>query len=416
MLIQFNFKNFKGFKNPTSLDMTATSITEHPYNLIKGNDDEKYIKIAAVYGANASGKSSVIQAFDFMATWVCESFRNTSKKDTIPLKRFAFDAKSKKEPAEFEVFFQYKDQEYQYGFNLDNNRIYEEWLYIKNDNSKDKYLTLFERVGADIECDSKLLKGADNFISMVEDKTLFLSIISNAKISYAKDVFEWFTLTMVIDYGSTRFENMLTEKHSPFIESESYQRELTEFLKAIDINIEGITIEKDKNESNYDFKYKIYTKHLMEDGENYYKMPLSEESSGTQKLFVIFQYLQNAIKMGLLMFVDELDSKLHPLLLRYILTMFHDETINKKGAQLIYATHDNYTLTKDIFRRDQIWFVEKDKNDVSELYSLAEYKLNDDKKVRKDASYNKDYLLGKYGAVPILRGYDMWRPQYDKTK
>ena len=96
--------------------------------------------------------------------------------------------------------------------------------------------------------------------------------------------------------------------------------------------------------------------------------------------------------------------------------MFHDESINIKGAQLIYSTHDNYTLTRDIFRRDQIWFVEKDDNAVSSLYSLAEYKLDDDKKIRKDASYNKDYLLGKYGAVPILRGYDMWRPKDGKIK
>ena len=122
------------------------------------------------------------------------------------------------------------------------------------------------------------------------------------------------------------------------------------------------------------------------------------------------------LNLGVPIFIDELDAKLHPLLLRYILTMFHDENINKNGAQLIYVTHDNYTLTKDIFRRDQIWFVEKDSDAVSHLYSLAEYKSDDDKKVRKDASYNKDYLLGKYGSVPVLRGYDMWRNQDDEIK
>jgi len=413
MLIQFNFKNFKCFKNETTLDMTATSITEHPYNLINVNDVEKYIKVAAIYGANASGKSSVIQAFNFMALWISESFRTATKTDIIPLKRFDLDTKSKNEPSEFEVFFEFKNQEYQYGFTLDNNKIHEEWLYIKKGNSKNKYIPLFERRGADIECDSKLLKGANNFIPMLEDKTLFLSIISNAKIPYAKDVVEWFIITIVIDYGDIQFETMLTKLHSPLIESQTYQKDLVTFLKAIDISIEGITVEKDKDESTNGFKYKIFTKHLMEDGKKYYNMPLSEESSGTQKMFVLFAYLQNAFKKGLPIFIDELDSKLHPLLLRYILTMFHNETINKNGAQLIYATHDNYTLSKDIFRRDQIWFVEKDKNAVSNLYSLAEYKLDDDKKVRKDASYNKDYLLGKYGAVPILRGYDMWRPEDD---
>ncbi|MFT8315933.1 MAG: ATP-binding protein [Clostridium sp.] len=415
MLIQFNFKNFKSFRDMATLDMSATSITEHPYNLINVNKDEKYIKIAAIYGANASGKSSVIQAFDFMRTWIIESFKISANINEIPIKRFAFDAESKNIPAEFEVFFRYKGNEYQYGFSLDNHKIHEEWLYIKKTNSKDKYISLFERSGSDIECNSKLLKGSNNFITMVEDKTLFLSIISNAKIDYAKDVFEWFLLLHIIDYGNLAFETALTQVYAPNIEDKDYQENLTNFFKAIDINIDGIIVEKDDNENNKP-KYKIYTKHLMEDGRGYYKMALSEESSGTQKMFSLFFSLRVSLILGLTIFIDELDSKLHPLLLRYILIMFNDESINKNNAQLIYATHDNYTLTKDIFRRDQIWFVEKDTNAVSHLYSLVEYKSDDDKKVRKDASFNKDYLLGKYGAVPILRGYDMWMTEDDRAK
>ncbi|OAA90229.1 AAA family ATPase [Clostridium ljungdahlii] len=412
MLIQFNFKNFKSFKNETTLDMTATSITEHPYNLINDENDEKYIKTAAIYGANASGKSSIIEAYGFMRKWVVYSFKNASDKENIPLKRFAFDTESKNQPAEFEVFFKYKGEEYQYGFSLDEKKICEEWLYIKN--RKGKFVPLFERDGTGIECNSKMLKGADNFIPMVRDKTLFLSIISNANIGYATNVSQWFNITVVIDYGNMLFEIALSEANFD-LESTEYQKELTTFLRAIDINIEGIIVEKNKDE-NDKTKYKIYTKHLIGGGNGYYKLPFSEESSGTQKMFSLFWFLKSAIEFGLPLFVDELDSKLHPLLLRYVLTMFHDEKINKNGAQLIYATHDNYTLTKDIFRRDQIWFVEKDNNAVSNLYSLAEYKLDDDKKVRKDASYNKDYLLGKYGAVPILRGYDMWRTENAKVK
>lgn len=413
MLIQFNFKNFKSFKNETTLDMTATSITEHPYNLINDENGEKYIKTAAIYGANASGKSSVIEAYEFMRNWVMYSFKNASDKENIPIKRFAFDTESKKKPAEFEVFFKYEDEEYQYGFSLDNKKVYEEWLYIKNKNGK--FSSLFERDSSNIECNSKMLKGAHNFIPMVKDKTLFLSIIANANIPYVEDVCEWFAITGVMDYGDIDFENALIQSWTPYIENSAYQEELTAFLKAIDINVEGIIVEKDKKEDGKT-KYKIYTKHLIRGSNEYYKLPLSEESSGTQKMFSLFWFIKSAIEIGLPLFIDELDSKLHPLLLRYILAMFHNDKINKGGAQLIYATHDNYTLTKDIFRRDQIWFVEKDNNAVSNLYSLAEYKLDDDKKVRKDASYNKDYLLGKYGAVPILRGYDMWRTENDKVK
>ncbi|PSM56676.1 ATP-binding protein [Clostridium diolis] len=407
MLIQFNFKNFKSFRDDTSLDMTATSITEHPYNLINSGD-EKYIKVAAIYGANASGKSSVLEAFKFMRRWIMYSFKESAENEDIPLKRFAFDSEALKEPAEFEVFFKYKNNEYQYGFLLDNKKIIEEWLYLKKENSKDKYITLFERSAEGIKCDSKLLKGAENFTPMVEDKTLFLSIISNAKITYAKDVFEWFLASFIIDYGNISFESALTQISYPELEDDEYKQNLVEFLKSVDINITDIIVEKPKNEND---KLKIYTKHLMKDNKNYCKLALSEESSGTQKIFTLFYYLHRTLFMGVSIFIDELDAKLHPLLLRYILTMFHNENINKNGAQLIYATHDNYTLTKDIFRRDQIWFVEKDSDSVSHLYSLAEYKSDDDKKIRKDASYNKDYLLGKYGSVPILRGYDMWRNQ-----
>jgi len=411
MLIQFNFKNFKSFKDDTSLDMTATSITEHPYNLISSGD-EKYIKTAAIYGANASGKSSILEAFKFMQNCIIFSFNRTATTTDIPIKRFAFDSESMKENAEFEVFFKYKNNEYQYGFSLDNKKIFEEWFYLKKENSKNKYINLFERSEGKIRCNSKLLKGSENFIPMVEDKTLFLSIISNAKIPYAKDIFEWF-LAPVLDYGDIHFESNLTKRNSPFIENEKYQKELVEFLNSIDINIKGIIVEKPKNDND---KTQIYTKYLMKDKKAYYNMPLSEESSGTQKMFVLFNYLRGSLNKGLPIFIDQLDAKLHPLLLRYILTMFHNENINKNGAQLIYVTHDNYTLTKDIFRRDQIWFVEKDSDSVSHLYSLAEYKSEDDKKVRKDATYNKDYLLGKYGSVPVLRGYDMWRTQDNEIK
>lgn len=411
MLIQFNFKNFKSFKDEASLDMTATSITEHPYNLICSGD-EKYIKTAAIYGANASGKSSVIEAFKFMQNRVIFSFNRSTTTQDIPIKRFAFDSDALKEPAEFEVFFKHKNNEYQYGFSLDNKQILEEWLYLKKDSSKNKYITLFERSEGEIKCNSKLLKHAEHLTPMVENKTLFLSIISNTKIPYVKGIFEWF-LAPVIDYGDINFESNLIKRNSPFIENEKYQKELVDFLNSIDINIEGIVVEKPKNEND---KTKIYLKYLMKDKKSYYNMPLSEESSGTQKVFVLFNYLRSSLNKGTPMFIDQLDAKLHPLLLRYILTMFHDKNINKNGAQLIYVTHDNYTLTKDIFRRDQIWLVEKDSDLISHLYSLAEYKLEDNKKVRKDATYSKDYLLGKYGAVPVFMDYDILKTKVDSIK
>ncbi len=405
MLIQFNFKNFKGFKEETSLDMTAaTLLQEHPYNLIIGKE-ESYIKVAAIYGANGSGKSSIVQAFDFMRKWVLTSFKKESEKKGIPVKRFAFDNTSRNKTAEFEVFFRHNSNEYQYGFTVDNKKVHEEWLYKRDFRGKGKYKTLFERSGDKIEC-SNLLKGAEALSEFVEESTLFLSMIASAKINYAKDVFHWFIATEVIDFGDIILELMMNKMLPANIEDESYLSGIRDFLKSVDINIDGIRVEKKKNFDD-EYEYKIYSKHLSKDRKTPYEIPFTEESSGTQKMFALYNYIVNAMNNGDTLIVDELDAKLHPLLLRYIISMFHNEDINKNGAQLVYTTHDNYTLSREIFRRDQVWFVEKDENAVSELYSLSELKLDDNKKVRNDATYNKQYLLGRYGAVPILKGFDM---------
>ena len=189
----------------------------------------------------------------------------------------------------------------------------------------------------------------------------------------------------------------------------NYSNDFEKFLKLIDVGIDGVRIEEIKHVSdeNDNSVYKVYSKHKTLEGNSYVEIPFSEESSGTQKLFCLYSFLHDCINKGNTLFIDELDAKLHPLLLKYILNIFHNPSINKKNAQLIYTTHDVYTLTKDTFRRDQIWFSEKDKRGVSSLYSLAEYKFDNDKKVRNDATYNKDYLAGRYGAVPLLKEFNI---------
>lgn len=405
MFIQFNFKNYKGFRDEVSLDMTATSLKEHPYNLINTDRDEKLVKTAAIYGANASGKSTIIQAFSFMRGWVLDSFKKESEKKGIPVKRFAFDQSSRNEVAEFEVFFKHNKEEYQYGFSVDDKKVHEEWLYKRDFRGKNKYKPLFERINDKIEC-SKSLKDTEALIPLVEESTLFLSIIANTKNRYAKEVTKWFLNTKVIDFGDIGLEMFLTRLVPENIEDKEYLEGVTNFLKAADINIDEIRVEKKDDDEGV--RYKIFSKHLAYNGEKVYEIPFYEESSGTQKMFALYNSIFKTIKEGNTLIVDELDAKLHPLLFRYIVNMFHDERNNIKGAQLIYTTHDNYTLSKETFRRDQVWFVEKNEKSVSELYSLAELKLDNDKKVRNDASYNKQYLLGRYGAVPVLKGFNMW--------
>ncbi len=409
MLIQFNFKNFKSYKEETSLDMTATSIKEHAYNIVENIKGNNLLKVAAIYGANASGKTGVVDAFNFMRYFVLESFAKQNENKGIAIKRFAFDEKSRNDKAEFEVFFIYNDREYQYGFTLDNKKVYQEYLYKRNYNFKERYDTLFERNLNNIKCGTAF-KDGEKVKDLVDDATLFLTLTSKLKVKEAKKVMDWFVKSNVIDFGNSVTEVLLS-RMLPIdeLKEERYKKLLEDFMKAIDIGIDGIRIEEIKDTLNEEGKssYKLYSKHKSINSNEYIEIPFSEESSGTQKMLALYRFLISSLEEGSTLFIDELDAKIHPLLLRYIINMFHNPQINKKNAQLVYTTHDIYTLTKETFRRDEIWFTEKDQRGVSSLYSLAEYRLDDSKKVRNDASYNKEYLLGRYGAVPLLKEFTL---------
>jgi AAA15 family ATPase/GTPase len=403
MLIQFNFKNFKSFKDETTMDMMASSVKEHPYNMVETRYGDRVLKTAAIYGANASGKSSLIEAFDFMRIFIIKSFNGSSKNKRIPVKRFLFDVDSKSEVSEFEVFFIQEGIEYQYGFIVDNERVYQEWLYGRYEKDRN-YEVLFERDGSYISCGERL-KAAEYFIDLIEEYTLFLSFIARTKISEAKKVFHWFEFTDVIDFGDVALESIITrEIPGDKFKDEYYRQRCEEFLSAIDTGISGVRVEETRHSGREEGRvvYRVYSRHRVRGTEGFVEIPLSEESSGTQKMFFLFDFFMAALKEGATLFIDELDAKLHPLLLRYIVNMFHDSSVNANNAQLIYTTHDNYTLTKDIFRRDQIWFVDKNTDGVSQLYSLVEYNLEEG---RSDEVYSKEYLHGRYGAIPLLKEF-----------
>lgn len=407
MLIQFNFSNFKSYRDEVSLDMTSTLIKEHPYNVISYLNNEEYIRVAAIHGSNASGKSGVIEAFHSMKSLVLNSFKKESEGKGIPVKRFAFDKQSRTGTAEFEVFFSNRNKEYQYGFKVDNKKVHDEWLYRRDFRGKNKFVPLFKRNSNEIIC-GPILSDAEKFIDVVEESTLFLSIISNAKIDEAKNVYDWFQETYVVDFSDSFFEAIVSKLLISHLKNEKYRQGLEKFLKAIDVGIDGIRVEelKDTIDENSKPIFKVYSRHKTIDNETYVEIPFSEESGGTNKMFCLYYFLVNCLKTGNTLFVDELDAKLHPLLLRYIINLFHNPDINKNNAQLVFTTHADFTLTKETFRRDQIWFTEKDYDGISNLYSLAEYKI-DNKKVRNDATYNKDYLSGRYGAIPLLQDFNL---------
>ena len=403
MLIQFSFKNFKSFKDETTLDMTASSIKEHLNKVIE-KDNNKYLKVTAIYGANASGKSNVIEAFSHMKKIILDSFTEEAKWKNIPLKRFNFDEKSKNSTSMFEVFFKYNNETYQYGFELDNYSIKEEWLYKEKKIKYKKFELVFARENNEFEL-SKELKIYGEMLNGLSEKTLILSFLANIKIEDIKNTYEWFKETKVLNLETFNAKDSL----SRFLPKElldgnlATKENFNNFLSDIDVGIKDIKIEETNNDENN--KYNIFSVHLNNDNQAKEYLPISEESDGTLKMISLYSDIENCINRGGTIFIDELDAKLHPLLTKYLIQKFHNKITNPNNAQLIYTTHDVVNLKKENFRRDEVWFVEKNSKNESSLYSLVEYKI-DNTKIRNDASYDKDYLLGKYGALPLLKEFE----------
>lgn len=407
MLIRFSFKNFKSFKNENCLDMGATSLKEHEYNVAKTENGE-YLKVSAIYGANASGKTNVLQAFDYMKKriLVSDDYKKNSPIDEENVYSFMIN----NDPIALEVEILAKNNKiYKYGFELVKDNIISEGLYEKRVN---KFYSIFERENNNIKMmkDNKLPKLAN-----IDERTLFLNIYSKIDRNNEdfSNVYDWFVNSTYLDLGNPNFERFINNKVSlKILSDENYKKELLKFIKTFDSGIEGIKTTPDSIEAvkSNNSIIDIEVIHKGENGE-LKALPFYLESNGTRKMFHLFDFFMDALKNGMVLFVDELDAKLHPLLTRYIINLFHNSDTNKGNGQLIYSTHDTVNLNKETFRRDEIWFAEKDKDGISEIYALSDYILEDDKnaskKVRNDATYNKDYLTGRYGAIPVLEEFDI---------
>lgn len=401
MLIRFSFKNFKSFKNEICLDMEATSLKEHEYNVAK-IDNGEYLKVSAIYGANASGKTNVLQAFGYMRNRILKT--DDSRKNT-PMEENVFTYMINDDPISLEVEILAKNEKiYKYGFEVLKDNIISEWLFEKRIN---KFYTIFERENniVSLKNNNKTTEYAN-----IDSRTLFLNIFSKIDSNNEdfNNVVTWFINANYLDLGNPLFENNINNRISlKILSDEKYKNELIRFIKTFESGIEGIKITPDSIEAvkNNNGVVKI---ELIHKGENgiIKALPLELESNGTRKMFHLFDFFMDALKYGMVLFIDELDAKLHPLLTRYIINLFHKEETNIGNGQLIYSTHDTVNLNKDTFRRDEIWFAEKDKDGISTIYSLSDYRINDTK-VRNDATYNKDYLSGRYGAIPVLEDFNI---------
>jgi AAA15 family ATPase/GTPase len=420
MLIQFNFKNYKSFRGDTSLDLSATKISEYNNQVVTIAND-RLLRTAAIYGANASGKSNVHDAFRFMSIYVLDSFAfggtgTKKKRRHLQVRPFKLDKDSQNEKSTFEVFFIDKSdgslKSYQYGFSLKGSTVAEEWLFYKSKTGRE-YKTIFYRNAETDQLDFDKIPAAqaENIKASLAAETLIVSLGEKLRVTKLKMVYNWFFNNEVIDfssdYESLFRSNMLPDK---FVDDIDVQNKVVQFFSSFDESIIGFDIKKvlveDSGGGDDDERYIINAKHKVIGSNEVALIPLQDESKGTLEMFSLFPFMQDVLNNGSLLFVDELNTKLHPLLVRNIILTFANPIININNAQLVFTTHDTWQLSNNLLRRDEIWFTDKDSNGVSSLYSLADFVDDGGVKIRKDESYEKNYLLGKYGAIPSLKTID----------
>jgi AAA15 family ATPase/GTPase len=418
MLIQFNFKNFKSFREEATLDLSAAKMTEFSDRVV-AIGSEKILPVAAIYGANASGKSNIYNAFEYMSDYVVNSFKYGDEEEKFEEFRptpFLFDSISANAESGFEVYFIFpgdkSERTYNYGFCINKEGVTEEWLNSKAKTAR-KYSTVFYRGTSDEELDlSGFPKNSrDNIRVALEKQVLIISLGAKLKISKCKAIRDWFVANEFADFGNP-FTNFFMSHRLPkdFVESKDVQQKVVEYFASFDEHIKDFKIEKIPSDGEVkEDTYKINALHKMIDSDRMAEIPLGMESAGTLKMFALYPELQEVLEKGSVFFIDELNARLHPLLVRNFLLTFLNPEINTNHAQLVFTTHDTWQLSNQLLRRDEIWFVEKDKRGVSALYSLADFVDEDGYRIRKDESYEKNYLLGKYGAIPNLKSIDVFR-------
>lgn len=409
MLCQFSVKNFYCIKEEITIDMQSTCISENENSLIIDRDGEKFLPISVIYGPNGCGKSTVLFALYSLVCKVmrpvcavaCNNEECMKKNSSLPIKPFKFSEKTINEPTEYELFFRTEKYEYHYYLSLLNNEVVEEGLDRKLIEGK-RYSSLFTREKKNKITLKNSFKTYDCKEISSDLPLLSYLAITHKRNTIIKDIVYWFERKFdFVDYGDPYADSRVS-----ITVSEDMKKIILQMLEEMDVDISDYRIEKEKNSENEKSRMKVFTTHSVSNKN--YEIELLDESSGTIKIFGLLPYIADALLSGSVLIIDELDAKLHPLLLEYILKLFTNPKSNKKGAQLLYTSHDISTMNSQNFRRDEIWFVAKGDDLSSSIYSLVEFKNPNGKSERKDASYSKRYLEGKYGADPYLKRIINW--------
>lgn len=424
MLLQFTVKNFLSIKNEVTLSMVASKDSSFEDNLLPYEDGKKIknaLKSVVIYGANASGKSNILKALRFVKNFIKNS-HEMQQGIKIQRKPFKLDNRCINEPSEFQIVFIHNNVKYLYGFSVTEDEVIDEYLYyypngrqsIIFERERDEY-----KFTIDVERQSEL---KNKFHSK---NKLFIATESLWEYEKAKVPFEWLSRYLNIFINHDRLENYTGGNMK---EDENVNLLVKKYIKLADIGIDDINIKSREVEDilnsgmlnllSDDVKADVLKTlqngnlldikmiHNIKDKDGNiinYEFDIDEESDGTQKFFGLLGPWIEALLNGYTIVIDELDIRLHTLLVKKLMEMFLDPDVNKNNAQLIFTTHDTNLLDSDLLRRDQIWFTEKKEDKSTDLYSLYDFGG-----VRKSISIEKGYLQGKYGAIPVLKGDWKW--------
>lgn len=418
MIIEFSVGNYRSFNHRVTLSLVATSLQARDafvdtQNKIEVDEDLTLLKAAAIYGANASGKSNLVAAVAFMRDFVINSARESQALDTVPIEPFRLSMESEGQPSYFEVVFLLEGKKFRYGFEVSTEEVVAEWLFTSG---SQKETTLFTRDENGIKIGRSFKEGR-GIQKRTRSNSLFLSVSAQFNGVISEQVLSWFRNLRIISGLEDGAHINLT---LDLLQNAQGRLKLIDLVRLFDLGIDDMMSEKDEQsksswrgdypgEAYNFFQYlsaqpisaSIFTTHKRYDDKGRqsgivkFKL-LDQESHGTQKIVHMAGQLFDILTNGRVFFIDELDSRLHPLITAEIIRLFQVPESNSKNAQIVFTTHDTNLLSNQRFRRDQIWFTEKDRFGSTDLYALSELKI------RNDASFEKDYIQGRYGAIPFL--------------
>lgn len=425
MLVQFSVRNFKTFKDEAKLTLFASNYDKTTREADNVFEVPKFglrlLKSAVVYGANASGKTKLVDAAHFMKEFILKSSKESQQGDPINTEPFRLSTVTAGQPSMFEIIFIHQQEMFRYGFEVTTNAVMSEWLYHR---PHTKEVEIFYRDGQEFAVHPKLFRKGSFFVKekMVRPNALMLSVAAQFNDELAERVIDWLQ-------GFRQLSGLKEEGYMGYSVHRAQEldgkKRILELLRNADVGIEDIEIVAELPDDIPEQLREIILKKVQEERTTFFSdvktfyakyddknLPVGLEefrmskqgSSGTAKFFALTGPIIKALEDGEVLMVDELDSKIHPNLVGKLVELFNSHQTNPYNAQLIFNTHDTNLLDKGLFRRDQIWFVEKNRYGSAALYSLASFKT--DEGGRKSDNYEENYINGRYGAIPILGDFN----------